>query len=173
MPALGGIGYFGAGSYQLVSSAQLDTPGFLNSFSSTVDPYDANLDALFRNGPPTRPVSHPLGFIQGDASALGGYGPQFTYGVGPIGSGNAIDNGVTFPFTDSDNSTFLTHVTGTDPNNVVDIYTSSGIDGLPAVLANDYVISGGGGGNVPEPISMSLLAVGLAGPVGARRLRRG
>ena len=212
----------------LVTTAQLETAGFLNSFDAIVvsrfdssfgsflsaaaaanvaayvgsgpseggvavftndladnllgsgsgDPFDPNLDALFVNAATFAAQSHhgyigefngavmtmdsnsagapALGLLTGSASAVRGYGPEFTYGVGPIGSGNPIDAGVTFPFTDTDNSTFLTDITGADPNNVVDVYTSSGIDGEPAVLANSFVISGGHPG-VPDAASTGLL----------------
>ena len=236
--------YFGTGDYQLVSTANLETPGFLNSFGAIVvsrfdsgfgtslsalaaanvaayvgvgatqggvalytndiadnlygaktDPYDPNLDALFRNGLTYASASGhgyigefngavmgvtsntagfaSLGLVQGTASAVGGYGPTFTYGVGPIGAGNPIDAGVTFPFTDGDGTTYLTQVTGTNPNNVVDIYTSNdSINGLPAVLANQFVIFGGGTPptSVPEPMTLSLVAAGVLG-LGTHRWR--
>lgn len=228
---------YGAGSYTLVSTANLESSGFLNSFdaiivsrydssfgtslsaaaaanvaayvgsgatqggvavftndaadnfygASTGDPFDANLNQLFINATTYAAASHhgyvgefngavmaeasnsagyaALGLLPGSATPVGGYGPEFVYGVGPIGSGNPIDAGVTFPFTDSDNSTFLTRISGADPNNVVDIYTSNdSINGDPAVLANHFVISGGGGGNpVPEPMTLVLLGAGVAG----------
>ena len=237
--------YFGAGSDQLVSTAQLDTPGFLNSFSTVVvsrfdagfgtslnaaaaaniqayvgsgaseggvalytndiadnlygghegDPYDPDLDALFRNGLTYAAKSGhgyvgefngavmgvssnsagfaALGLLPGSATAVGHYGPEFHYGVGPIGTGNPIDAGVTFPFTDTDNTTFLTQITDTNPGNVVDVYDSrDNINGLPAVLANQFVITGGGtGSTVPEPMSISLALVGVAG-IGLARFRR-
>ena len=84
---------------------------------------------------------------------------QFVYNVGPIGSGNPIDAGVTFPFTDGDTSTFLTDITGANPNNIVDIYTSPGINGEPAVLANSFAINPG----VPEPATWAMMLLGFAG----------
>jgi hypothetical protein len=104
-----------------------------------------------------------IGLLPGSADGVHAFGPQFTYDVGPIGSGNPIDAGVTFPFTDGDSSTFLTDITGADPNNIVDIYTSPGIDGEPAVLADHFVISGGGGPTVPEPSTWAMMIVGFAG----------
>lgn len=239
---------FGAGHYTLVTTAQLETVNFLNSYDAVIvsrydsqfgsslstaaaaaiasyvgtgatqggvavftndaadnfygattgDVYDPNLDQLFVNAATFAAASHhgyigefngavmamdsntagfaAIGLLQGSASSLQGYGPQFNYGVGPIGSGNPIDAGVTFPFTDGDTSTFLTYITGYDPNNVVDIYTDptgGGINGTPAVLANKFVISGGnpGGGTVPEPATISLVVAGIAG-LGARLRRR-
>lgn len=165
--------------------------------SGSGDPFDANLDQLFVNAVTYAAASHhgyigefngavmavasnlagapALGLLQGQASSLQYYGPQFTYDVGPIGAGNPIDAGVTFPFTDSDITTFLTHITGANPNNIVDIYTSAGINGEPAVLANSFVISGGNPnpGAVPEPSTYGLLgAFGLAVAAGYRRFRR-
>jgi hypothetical protein len=223
--------YFGAGDYTLVTTAQLATPGFLNSFNTVVvsrydagfgtplstaaaaqiasyvgapgpsqggvalysndiadnlygtsggDPYDANLDALFRNGLKYAAASHhgyigefngavmgvaantagwpAIGLLAGTADAVHAYGPQFVYGVGPVGAGNPIDAGVTFPFTDSDNTTFLTDITGASANNIVDVYDSEdSINGEPAILANQFVISGGG---VPDANSTLFLLAG-------------
>ena len=148
------------------------------------DPFDANLNQLFVNAAKYAALSGhgyigefngavmamssnsagfaSLGLLSGSADATRGYGPQFTYDVGPVGSGNPIDAGVTFPFTDNDNSTFLTDITGASSSNIVDIYTSSGIDGEPAVLANSFVISGGGGA-VPEPSTWAMMVLGFAG----------
>lgn len=115
-----------------------------------------------------------LDLLQGNASATAGYGPQFVYGVGPVGANNPIDAGVTFPFTDDDNTTFLTQVTGANSSNVVDVYTSTdNINNDPAVLANSYIISGGGGGGtpVPEPGTLALFGSGLACLWLARRNR--
>ena len=193
---------FGAGSYQLVSTSDLESAGFLTPFKTIIvsryganfgtslsalaaanvsayvglagsagqggvatftndaadnlnavggnDPYDANLAALFKNAASFASMSGhgyvgefngaamaettnangvALGLLLGNAGALGGFGPQFTYDVGPIGAGNPIDAGVTFPFTDSDSSTFLTAVTGFDLNNVDDIYSNDEING--------------------------------------------
>jgi hypothetical protein len=234
---------FGAGSYQLVTTANLETAGFLNNFSTIVvsryssgfgsglsataaanvkayvgsgatqggvalftndaadnlygapvDPYDNNLNQLFVNAVTFAVASghgyigefngaemavesnsgglEALGLLQGSASAVGGYGPQFVYGVGPIGAGNPIDSGVTFPFTDSDSTTFLTRITGADPNNIVDVYVSNdAINGLPAVLANKYVITGGNP-SVPEPASWAMMVAGFGAIGGAMRGRR-
>jgi PEP-CTERM motif len=225
---------FGVGDYTLVTTAQLGTPGFLNSFKTVIvsrfdsdfgdplsaaaaaniatyvgsgatqggvavftndaadnffgattgDVFDANLNQLFVNaakftdasghgyigefnGAVMAVASNSAGFpaiglLPGSASGVHGFGPLFTYGVGPIGTGNPIDAGVTFPFTDGDDSTFLTDITGASSNNIVDIYTSAGIDGEPAVLANQFVISGGGGPSVPEPSTWAMMLIGFA-----------
>lgn len=163
------------------------------------DPFDPNLDALFVNAVTFAAASHhgfigefngavmamdsnsagatPLGLLTGSANGVHGFGPDFTYGVGPIGAGNPIDAGVTFPFTDADHTTYLTDITGADPSNIVDVYTNAAIAGEPAVLANGFVISGGGGGGltpVPEPSTYGLCAsLLLAGAAGYRRFKRG
>jgi hypothetical protein len=239
---------FGAGSATLVTTTQLETPGFLSSFDAVVvsrfdasfgsnqlsalaaaniaayvgapgpsqggvavftndmadnllgsgsgDPFDPNLDALFVNAATFAAASHhgyigefngavyavasnsagfpAMGLLPGSADAVGAHGSsaeQFVYDVGPIGSGNPIDAGVTFPFTDSDVSTYLTFITGADPNNIVDIYTNPKANGYPAVLANEFVISGGGG-EIPEPATMLLLGSGLLGAGLYRRFRK-
>lgn len=160
--------------------------------SASGDPYDANLNQLFVNAATFAAASghgfigefngtvialNTLGLLPGSASSVAGYGPQFTYDVGPIGAGNPIDAGVTFPFTDSDNSTFLTTITGADPNNIVDVF-GPGVDaggniidrsivGVPAVLANRYVIQGG---SMPDAGStLTLLGLAMSGLVGCGR----
>ena len=159
------------------------TNDMADNLSGGADPFDPNLQALFRNAATFAAASHhgyvgefngaamavtsnangfpALGLLPGNASALHS-GPVFVYDVGPIGSGNPIDAGVTFPFTDADQTPFLTDITGADPSNIVDIYTNPGINGEPAVLANHFVISGGGGQAVPEPASIALLGLGGA-----------
>jgi hypothetical protein len=226
---------FGVGDYTLVTTAQLETPGFLDAFKTVVvsrfdssfgsslsaaaaaniatyvgsgateggvavftndaadnflgattgDVFDSNLNQLFVNAATFAEASGhgyigefngavmamssnsagmpAIGLLPGSADAVHSYGPLFTYDVGPIGAGNPIDAGVSFPFTDADDSTFLTDITGADPNNIVDIYTSSGIDGTPAVLADHFVISGGGGPTVPEPSTWAMMLLGFAG----------
>jgi hypothetical protein len=171
--------------------------------SGSGDPFDPNLDQLFVNAVTYAAQSGhgyigefngavmamssnsagapAMGLLAGSASEVGGYGPEFNYAVGPIGSGNPIDAGVTFPFTDTDQSTFLTRISGASSGNIVDIYTDTlpagegSINGLPAVLANSYVISGGHPGNgVPDTASSLLMvAMGLGTMVGfGRRLRQ-
>jgi PEP-CTERM motif len=235
---------FGAGDYELVTTAQLETPGFLNSFktvivsrydsgfgdalsaaaaaniaayvgsgateggvavftndaadnffgASTGDVFDPNLNQLFQNAAKYALASGhgyigefngavmamssndagmpAIGLLSGSADAVHSYGPLFTYDVGPIGSGNPIDAGVTFPFTDADDTTFLTDITGASANNIVDIYTSQGIDGEPAVLADHFVISGGGG-TVPEASTWVMMLAGFGGMGYVAYRRRG
>jgi PEP-CTERM motif len=239
-PSCGGSGIctsltdaFGAGSFNLVSTPQLDTPGFLssNGYSAVIvsrfdsnfgtslsataaaniaayvgsgpgqggvavftndasdnflgattgDVFDANLNRLFVNAAQNVALSghgfigefngavmamasnsagfSVIGLLPGNASATRSFGPAFVYNVGPIGSGNPIDAGVTFPFTDGDTTTFLTDITGANPNNIVDIYTSPGINGEPAVLANSFAINPG----VPEPATWAMMLLGFAG----------
>ena len=239
---------FGAGSYQLVSTADLSTPGFLNSFSTVIvsryasnfgtylpatavaniksyvgsgatqggvaaftndaadslygattgDPYDPNVNQLFINAAKFAAASGhgyigefngaiqaftangagaiPLGLLTGTAAATIGVSGQFIFATGPIGNGNAIDQGVSFPFADTETTDFLTRVSGADPNQVVDIYTGNNtINGVPAVIANNYVISGGNPtpSPVPEPTVLSMFAASLAGLGVARRRKRG
>jgi hypothetical protein len=230
---------FGAGSYQLISTAQLDTPGFLSSFKTVIvsrfgssfgsslsaasaanvhsyvggpgagqggvavftndasdnlfgsvsgDPYDANLNALFINavkfaaasghgyigefnGAIAALATNTAGFnsadlLVGNATGLHFYGPQFTYDIGTPGVGAAIYSGVTLPFTDSDSSTYLTDITGFDTAQLVLQYTSSNINGEPAILANSVIING-----VPEPTALALFGFGVMGFALARRRR--
>src|SRR5439155_1240193 len=97
--------------------------------SDSGDPFDANLNALFVNAATFAAATHhgfigefngtviainTLHLLPGSAGSLHGASSAFTYGVGPIGSGHPIDNGVTFPFVDGDGSPFLTTVTGFD-----------------------------------------------------------
>ena len=137
------------------------------------DPYDPNIDQLFVNSIKYVVQSGhgyfgefngaamayttdangfaPLNLIPGIAGYLQGYGPQFVYHVGPIGSGNPIDAGVTFPFTDLDNSTYWTQCANVPSSNVVLTFN----DGTtPALVANSYVINGGGG-RCREPTASS------------------
>jgi len=143
-----------------------------NFFGSTSgDPFDPNLDRLFTNavqfaantghgyigefnGAVMAMASNTAGFqaldlLQGKASATHGTRPPFVYLVGPIGGNNPIDNGVKFPFTDTDQSTFRTDITGGLPNNIVDIYQDNH---SPAVMANQVVISGGGQLNISHTV---------------------
>jgi len=240
---------FGTGDYELVTTSQLETPGFLNSFKTVVvsrydsgfgsslsataasniatyvgsgsteggvavftndaaddfygattgDPYVPDLTQLFVNAATYALASGhgyigefngavmafdsntagfaSIGLLQGNASATYEYeGGTFVYGVGPIGAGNPIDAGVTFPLDDTETSTFLSDVTGYDPNNVVDVYTTQGsIDGEPAILADHFVISGGGGSGptVPEPSTWAMMLIGFAGlGIAGRRASR-
>jgi len=58
---------------------------------------------------------------------------------------------------------------------VVDIYTTQGsIDGEPAILADHFVISGGGGGpTVPEPSTWAMMLIGFVGlEIAGRRVSR-
>ena len=108
----------------------------------------------------------------GDAGLLGFQSiGSFVYAPGPVGAGNPIDAGVTFPFTDGETSTFGMVVTGADPNNIVDVYSvdNPDFDGVPAVVANKFVISGGHPG-VPDAASTGLLCLfSLVGLAAARR----
>jgi hypothetical protein len=154
-----------------------------NFFGSTSgDPFDANLNRLFVNAATFAAASGhgyigelngaimamtantagdaALGLLPGTASGVRSIAPQqFVYNVGPIGSGNAIDAGVTFPFTDSDTSTFLTDVTGALSSNIVDIYTNAAANGEPAVLANQAAINPVPAPpiGVPTPANLALL----------------
>jgi hypothetical protein len=240
---------FGAGDYVLVTTADLETPGFLNAYKAVIvsrydssfgtslssaaaanissyvgsgasqggvavftndaaddfygattgDPYVPDLDQLFVNAATYAAASGhgfigeyngavmafdsnsagyaSIGLLQGNASATYEYeGGTFVYGVGPIGAGNPIDAGVSFPLDDTETSTFLTDVAGYDPNNVVDIYTTQGsINGEPAILANHFVISGGGGSGptVPEPSTWAMMLLGFVGlGIAGRRVSR-
>jgi hypothetical protein len=152
--------YVGSGATQGVVAAFTNDAADNFFGATTGDPFDANLNQLFVNAATfARDSGHgyigefngavmavtantagftPLGLLPGVATAVHDIGgQQFVYDVGPIGAGNAIDAGVTFPFTDDDVTTFLTDITGASPSNIVDIYTN----GEPAVLANQAAIN--------------------------------
>jgi hypothetical protein len=223
---------FGLGSVTLVTTANLETPGFLSAFDTVIisrensnfgtflsplaaanvaayvgsgssqgavalftndaadnffgattgDPFDPNLDKLFINAATFAAATHhgyigefngavqamtsnsagatPLGLLPGMASSTYTASTpdgHFHYDVGPIGAGNPIDAGVSFPFTDSDTTLFRTDITGALSGNIVDVY---GDNGLPAVLANSAAIHG-----VPDTGS-TLLYLGIACVVG-------
>jgi hypothetical protein len=197
---------FGPGHWAVVSTADLETPGFLDSFDTLImsrsgasfgttsisamaqanitayvgsglsqgnivlftndakdnffgtpvgDPFDPNVDQLFVNAANFASASHhgfigefngtvialnSLHLLAGSAGALRYYGPAFTYGMGPVGAASPINAGLKFPFTDLDASTYLTDVSGANPNDVVTIFTSEGVAGEPAVLVNHRFI---------------------------------
>lgn len=160
--------------------------------STSGDPYDNNLNQLFVNAAADVAATHhgfigelngaimamatnsngfvPLDLLQGNASSIQNYSPnQFVYDLGPAGSSNAIDVGVTFPFTDSDTSTFRTIITGADSSQIVDIYHD---DGAPAVLANQGGLAPQQ--STPEPASLTLMSLGALGMAGwSWRKRKG
>lgn len=236
---------FGSGSVTLVTTAQLETPGFLNAFDAVVvsrydaafgtalspaaaanivtyvgtgagqggvaifpndladnlygaatgDPFDANLDRLFTNAATFAAASHhgfiaefngavmavtsntagwpAMGLLPGAANAVHGVSTpdgHFHWDVGPIGSDNAIDAGVTFPFTDADVTLFRTDITGASSSNIVDVFDDNG---LPALLANQVVINGGGALAVPalDPIARTVFT-GLLAAAGFLLVKR-
>lgn len=243
---------FGPGAATLISTAQLETPGFLSGFDTLVmsrfdssfgvstisaaaianiqsyvglagsatqggvavftndaadtftlsgsgDPTDVNVTQLFVNAATFAAASHhgflgeyngaamaftsnangsALGLLTGSAGTLGFLSiGSFVYDVGPVGAGNPIDAGVSFPFTNGESSTYGMVVTGADPSNVVDVYRAVGtpFDDVPAVVANSFVIHGGDGGltPVPEPSTYGICAsLLLAGAAGYRRVKR-
>ncbi|HKW01364.1 MAG TPA: PEP-CTERM sorting domain-containing protein [Vicinamibacterales bacterium] len=159
-----------------------------NFFGATTgDPFDANLDRLFTNAATFAADSHhgfvgefngavmamtsnsagaaPIGLLTGNASSTHS-APVFNYLVGPIGAGNPIDAGVTFPFTDADFSPFRTDITGALSGNIVDIFADNGV---PAVLANQAAINGPGPSAVPEPTTLLLMSAGALGMFRRRR----
>lgn len=149
--------------------------------SDSGDPFDANLDQLFVNAATFAAATHhgfigefngsviainSLHLLPGTAGALGGApGGQFHYGVGPIGTGHPIDNGVTFPFIDGDFSPYLTRVSGADPTTVVDVFTSESAfpDGShpPAVMANSVLIQGGVHNAPDSGSTLALMVLGV------------
>jgi hypothetical protein len=206
---------FGVASVTLVTTAELETPGFLSSFTTLVvsrygdgfgsslsakaasnvvayvgtgatqggvvifandvadnlkgsdysDPLDPFLDQLYINAAvfDSKSGHGYLGEFNGAVMAMStntaGYvalgllpgaasgthmattpDGQFHYDAGPIGPGNPIDAGVSFPFTDADKSIFRTDITGASAANIVDTFDDNG---LPAILANSAAIFGG------------------------------
>jgi hypothetical protein len=130
--------------------------------TGTLDPFDPNLDQLFVNAATSAAASHhgliaefngavmavasnaagwpAIGVLPGSASATyhaSTPNGQFIWDVGPIGTTNPIDTGVTFPFTDSDTTLYRTDITGASSNNIVDVFDDNG---LPSLMGNGGVI---------------------------------
>jgi hypothetical protein len=254
---------FGPNSYTLVTTAELQTAGFLDPFKAVVisrfgqsfgipltpeavtnirtyvgsgpnqggvatftndaadslcnpslfvcppspDPYDPNLNQLFMNAaalvaatghgylgelngaimafsdPTTSAPLPAIGLLPGSSTGVQvvmqtdpNNPVGFIYQAGPIGTGHAIDAGVTFPFTTTEHTLNLGKVTGFDSGNVVDQYGDNGLDnlgGLPAIVANEAVIGGVvPPPQVPAPPSLVLLGLGLTGLATWKRRRR-
>ena len=99
----------------------------------------------------------------------------FIYGVGPIGAGHPIDDGITFPFPTKETSLFLTFVTKSNDGNIVDWYEND-IPNLfhsPAIVANEAGIGDTSPPppQVPAPPSLVLLGLALMGLAAWKRGR--
>jgi hypothetical protein len=108
----------------------------------------------------TRAGAAPIGLLTRSADADHGVTPNYptppfpagesdgnhVNELGPVGDGNPIDNGISFPFSDLDDSAFRTDITGGLSDNILDTYLDNG---LPAVMVDQAVISG-------QPAELSL-----------------
>lgn len=176
----------------------------LFSCSANADPYDPNLNQLFINAATLAAETHhgyigelnggimafnnntsgflpAIGLLTGTATGVQSVEQDpnqppvgFIYEVGPIGAGHPIDDGITFPFTTSEQTLFLGYVTGFDKGNVVAQYGDNGLDalgGVPAIVANKVVIDGTPPPSIPEPASLVLLGAGVMGLAAWKRSR--